>query len=286
MKKVLLTIALSSIISSSLLANDTNNNLQKSIDAVQTNCSGIKKDFDTIFGLGIATTVSSGIGTLASGGALAVGIAKVREYSFDENTIENNPEKFLSDFNSLVNDMKQSMDDSKTKTLGNIRTGLMAGATVTSAVSTGTSIGATVTADKLVKKIQNCNNSIQQLKIAKSIFDAEELPQNETSSKANEILEFCSGYSNENIKKLKNMMTASAITSGIGTGVAGVGSVTSIMANKEKDKTKAKKLDIASNIMAGVTTGTSGVSTVLSAQSISLAKKDSEMTQKCEEILQ
>ncbi|MBR4315805.1 MAG: hypothetical protein IKP65_02380 [Alphaproteobacteria bacterium] len=286
MKKVLLTIALSSIISSSLLANDTNNNLQKSIDAVQTNCSGIKKDFDTIFGLGIATTVSSGIGTLASGGALAVGIAKVREYSFDENTIENNPEKFLSDFNNLVNDMKQSMDNSKTKTLGNIRTGLMAGATVTSAVSTGTSIGATVTADKLVEKIQNCNNSIQQLKIAKSIFDAEELPQNETSSKANEILEFCSGYSNENIKKLKNMMTASAITSGIGTGVAGVGTVTSIMANKEKDKTKAKKLDIASNIMAGVTTGTSGASTILSAQSISLAKKDSEMAQKCEEILQ
>ena len=44
--------------------------------AIQQACGGIKKSLDTIFGLSVATTVSSGLGTAAAAGALATGIAK------------------------------------------------------------------------------------------------------------------------------------------------------------------------------------------------------------------
>ena len=67
----------------------------------------------------------------------------------------------------------------KSKMLGNVRTGLMAGATVTSAVSTGTSIGATVNADKLAKKMSDCNQKLYELKIAKSELEALGPPTNQ-----------------------------------------------------------------------------------------------------------
>ena len=51
-------------------------NLQSKISEVRSECSGIKKDLDTIFGFTTATTVASGLGTVAAGGALVAGIKK------------------------------------------------------------------------------------------------------------------------------------------------------------------------------------------------------------------
>ncbi|MBR1544929.1 MAG: hypothetical protein IJ638_03235, partial [Alphaproteobacteria bacterium] len=181
-----------------------------------------------------------------------------------------------------------------TKLLGNIRTGLMAGATVTSAVSTGTSIGAVLSATKLAEKMSDCNNALKDLKLAKATAEAEELEASDPAmSKAGEILSACTGYDEGNIKSLKNLATANAVVSGIGTATAGAGTITSAMANSKKvrdddsesGKKKEKNLNLASNILAGVTTGTSGASTALSAVQISKAKKDSDMAEKCEKAL-
>ncbi len=296
---------------------DALNNLDAKTQAVQNACGGIKSNLDTIFGLSVATTVSSGLGTLASGGALAVGIAKanvdkkeedllsmLKDYK-EEPTTEK-MDKILKKFKSLESDYFVNMTDSikvneevsslekKSKTLGNVRTGLMAGATVTSAVSTGTSIGSVLNASKLAEKMSECNNALKDLTLAKSMAEAEEVePTNASVVKAGEILSVCTGYDESNIQSLKKLATANTIVSGIGTATAGAGTITSAMANSnktrsdrtEKGRKKEKNLNLASNILAGVTMGTSGTSTALSALQISKAKKDSEMAEKCENTL-
>ena len=196
------------------------------------------------------------------------------------------------------NKLKQEVDDEtkKSKTLGNVRTGLMAGATVTSAVSTGTSIGATVNADKLAKKMSDCNQKLYELKIAKAELEALESSDKsavEVGENATKILGACTGYNKNNINTVKNKMTASAIISGIGTATGATGTITSAMANSkkvreddsEKGKKKEKNLNLTANIMAGITTGTSLSTTVISATAIADAKKDSKMAEECEAVL-
>ena len=179
---------------------------------------------------------------------------------------------------------------------GNLRTGLMAGATVTSAVSTGTSIGATVNADKLAKKMSDCNQKLYELKIAKSELEALESFDKsavEAGKNAFKILGACTGFNKNNINTVKNKMTASAIISGIGTATGATGTITSAMANSkkvreddsEKGKKKEKNLNLTANIMAGITTGTSLSTTVISATAIADAKKDSKMAEECEAVL-
>jgi len=275
------------------------NDLLTKTEAVQRYCSGIKKDLDTVFGLTVATTVSSGLGTAAAGSALAVGIAKTVVDKKKEDLEKMSTRELYEYANKLTEAEKQKLKDSdiskldkKSKTLGNVRTGLMAGATVTSAVSTGTSIGASVTAGKLAEKMEACNKAISDLKIAISTAEAEEVAENNLSN-ARKIVGACTGYSKDNINTLKKQMTASAIVSGIGTATAGAGTVTSALANSKKvrddnsepGKKKEKGLNLASNILAGITTGTSGASTILSATAIEKAKKDSKMAEECESTL-
>ena len=289
--------------------NNALNELQAKISDTQSSCSGIKSSLDTIFGLSVATTVSSGLGTVAAGGALAVGIVKAKtDKKFEENShlleaykkaiASGNPEdldKFdeeMEKISKIIESGEQNKLEKKSKTLGNVRTGLMAGATVTSAVSTGTSIGATVNAEKLAKKMSDCNEAVRQLKLAISIAEAEEVEE-EKLALAREITSACTGFDKDNINTLKTQMTASAIVSGIGTATAGAGTITSAMANSkkvreddsEKGRKKEKGLNLASNILAGVTMGTSATSTVLSATAIADAKKDSKMAEECEAVL-
>ena len=363
------------------------NDLSVKLDETRSECSDIKSNLDTIFGLSTATTVSSGLGTLAAGGALGVGIAKsvtdkkleAGKYLEEEEDVDNSktiPEmvnKTYAEYKRLDNELAGEIDADKreqikdnmlyharnidaiyhefnkqntthsyndatktvyyetladqvsalqnvedpdnkiakkhkqmskqqaektTKVLGNVRTGLLAGATLTSAVSTGTSIGATVTAAKLAEKMSACNAKLAELRIANNALKAEledaEAPA--IVSTVDNVLSACTGYDENNIKTLKTTMTASAVVSGIGTAAAGTGTVTSFMANSNKVKEqsatgdgnaikKEKTLNLVSNIAAGVATGTSLSSTVLSATAMSRAKKDSDMAGNCENAL-
>ena len=316
MKKISI-LTLSLIMFGNVAKADVNtalNDLTTKKQAVQNACSGIKSSLDTIFGLSVATTVSSGLGTAAAGGALAVGITKaVKDKKIEEKEIElgllkartenlsDDPEELKKQLTEILPQLEEdyrrlqkeiSEDTKKSKTLGNIRTGLMAGATATSAVSTGTSIGASLNAKKLAEKMEACNKAVAGLKTAISLAEAEEVDA-EKLVKAREITSACTGFDKYNIDSLKRSMTASAIVSGIGTATAGTGTVTSALANSnkvrsdnsEKGRKKEKNLNLVSNIMAGVTTGTSGASTILSATAIKKAKQDSEMAEKCEAVL-
>ncbi len=289
--------------------------VSKKLEEVKMECSGIKSSLDTIFGLSVATTVSSGLGTVAAGGALGVGIAKSvtdkkieileieaeRSQKLDTSSEENlklSAKRLLAELDNDANALNENIKklNKTSKTLGNIRTGLMAGATLTSAVSMGTSIGATLTATKLAEKMSSCNKKLTELNLEKNTLlavleDEDEKPL--TIQQSENILSACTGYDESNIKALKDLSIANTIVSGIGTATAGAGTVTSALANtnkvrddnSEEGKKKEKGLNLASNILAGVTVGTSGASTVLSAVQISKAKKDSEMAKNCEEVL-
>lgn len=281
-------------------------NLITKTQAVQEACGGIKHNLDTIFGLSVATTVSSGLGTVAAGAALTTGIVKsVKDKKIEENESsqedllnkireyadtkdETKKQQAISAFDKLKAEIEEN--EKKTKLLGNVRTGLMAGATVTSAVSLGTSIGATVNAKKLAEKMSECNKAVGELKLAKATAEAEEISIEASAMvKANAIISACTGYDESNISALKKLSTANAIISGVGTATAGAGTATSLMANTNKTRAeggkKEKGLNLASNILAGVTAGTSGTSTTLSAIQIKKAKKDSDMAEKCEAAL-
>ena len=288
------------------------------ISEVKSECSGIKKDLDTIFGFTTATTVASGIGTVAAGGAMVSGVMKSKKDKLIEekenelkllqsrtDNLSDDPEELKKQIAEIMPSLDEDYarlqkeieeETKKSKMLGNVRTGLMAGATVTSAVSTGTSIGATVNADKLAKKMSDCNQKLYELKIAKSELEALESSDKlavEIGENATKILGACTGYNKNNINTVKNKMTASAIISGIGTATGATGTITSAMANSKKvreddsvkGKKKEKNLNLTANIMAGITTGTSLSTTVISATAIADAKKDSKMAEECEAVL-
>lgn len=333
LKKIIyLTVCLNTALATTANASEISEaeqNLRQKLDEAASTCSGIKKSLDTIFGLTVATTVSSGLGTVAAGGALGVGIAKsvidkktealeseielyepsspkltgTQRISLDitpnisgtEEEIKEKVANLMTEINPKVDELKKQIEENekKSKTLGNVRTGLMAGATVTSITSTVTSSVATVKASELAEQMINCDKKIAEVRIAKGLLETYDVENNAYIAKADEVLASCTGFDKNNINTLKTTMTASAVVSGIGSATAGAGTITSALANSKKirennspeGKKKEKGLNLASNILAGVTMGTSGTSTVLSATAIERAKKDSSVAEKCENAL-
>ncbi len=175
------------------------------------------------------------------------------------------------------------------KTLGHVRTGLLAGATVTSATSMGTSIGASVTATQVAEKMKSCNQAVGDVKIAKNLLSAliddfSEVVDRSEINVANNIISACPGFNSESIITIKNTMVASSVVSGIGTATAATGTVTSVLANtnKFKENGKAGKLNLTSNIMAGITAGTSLTTTALSGSVLAKIKKERDIAADCE----
>ncbi len=198
------------------------------------------------------------------------------------------------------------------KTLGHIRTGMMAGASATSLISMGTSIGASVDSGKLSEKMTACNNAINELRTASNKLNAEikdaqyllkeKLGDNYEEKKPEymkqaekihkislDMIAGCKKYETKDISYVKNLMTASSVVSGIGTATAITGAITSGLANTKKakgDRKYEKNMDLTANIMAGVTAGTSLTSTGLSgAASVATGKKLQQQAKDCEAAL-
>ncbi len=216
--------------------------------------------------------------------------------------------------NSKVNTNQEQVDKNlKTATtLGHVRTGMMAGATATSAISMGTSIGATIDAGKLAEKMDNCNKAIAELNKANGLLKAEianakevleqklgdayeekkpsYMKQAENMNKnVAGIIGGCKKFETKDIKYVENLMTASSWISGIGTATALTGAITSGLANTQKakgDRKYEKNMDITANVMAGITTGTSLTSTGLSsAAAVATGKKLQNQAKECENAL-
>jgi hypothetical protein len=176
----------------------------------------------------------------------------------------------------------------KSKKLGNWRTGLLAG-------NTATNIAGAVIASKTINKndvtaqINDCITATQDLKnaiLSAKIGGAD-------TSEASQIYDACSEYEYVDVDAIAKSGKGSMISSSIGAGLGGIGTITSATANSKKvrddntksGKDKEKNLNTASNVLSAGATVASVTATVFNAKQVSAIKKAAEVSQKCTGLL-
>lgn len=176
----------------------------------------------------------------------------------------------------------------KSKRQGNWRTGLLAGNTATN-VAGAIIASRTINKDDIQGQVDACisatkdlNNAILSAKLAGTDV-----------SEAQEIYKACREYEYVDISPINKRGRGAMISSSVGAGLGGVGTITSSIANSDKvrndntdsGKKKEKNLNIASNIMAGATTTASAAATVFNATQIAAIKKVAKVSENCAGVL-
>lgn len=289
--------------------NDLNVALQNARNA----CSGISDSMhDMKVKAGINTAVTA-VGTVTSTVALGAGIAKAKtdreisqelldmakqkvqqdEISFDN--IEE-VERWYDDFvkNIPEPDKKKLKElNSKSKTLGNVRTGMLATSTVTNIA--GTAIAATnKVSDDLEENIQKCIEAVKELSNSRLAAKMEQTATDAELAQADRIVNGCRDYEMLDLKPINKRAVGAAVSSGIGAGVGFVGTITSAVANTDATRNAATTVDgmkkehnlnAASNVMAGASTAATATATIFNATQISAIKKAAAVADACEEAL-
>lgn len=283
---------------------------QRVLSAAQENCIGIHDRLVKVRNMAGINTAVTGVGTLAAGGALYAGISKnkldkqVEELEKQLENLENmSDSKFLSFLKQMaayednlaiyqtICAQKKNLEK-KSKQLGNIRTGLMAG-------NTATAIAGTVIANKnkndsktIAEHISACLKTIDDLTFV--MGQAQASGENEKYQKLRQIYDACNKMYTKNLEKISNNSNAAMISSAVNIGTGTAGTITSAVANtnairrdnSESGKKKEKNLNTAANILAGLSTGASGVATVFNALTLKAVNDNLNAAQECEEALQ
>jgi len=253
--------------------------LDDALRATYASCVGIDEALhDMKVRAGINTAVT-GVGTVAGGAALVVGIKK-KNLMNTLRDIEDNGQELQSSYNNLTIEQNVNFKPNlKSKKLGNWRTGLLAANTATNVA------GAVIAAknahnDDLESQIAECSAAVDDLKnaLVRANFD------NIDTTEASAIYDACSGYKYIDYSVLKKRAKGAEISSIVGGSTSAVGIITSAVANKS-DGEKEKKLDTASNVLAGGATVFTGTATVFNAMQISAIKKIADTAQLCESLL-
>ena len=284
--------------------------LDDALRATYSACVGIDDGLSDLKKMAGINTAVTGVGTAVNTGATVVGIVKANkdrdleklleelraqdesisktelsEQEFSEGTTawreyrKTNPKVAEDEIAKLT---KQS------KSLGNWRTGLLAGGTATNvagAIIAGTN---KVDAD-LQTQIDNCKVSVKNLR--DSIMQAR---MNGTDvSEANSIAAACGEYDYVDISPINKRGKGAMVSSIVGATTGVAGTVTSAMANtdttrndnSDSGKQKEKNLNTASNVLAGASTVASATATVFNATQISAIKKVASVAEKCTGVL-
>lgn len=256
-------------------------NMFSAYETVQSFCGGLSAELSQISGVSIAGAVVSGVGTVASGGALAVGLAKqqtdkeVADMSAqiaqqicdnggcDADTIEAmSPEEFAQKIlplliqgielenqdriNGIISmKVEQDRQIAKSKKLGNWRTGLLA-------TSTGTNLATAIIAGlnrdqtELLQQVTACNTAVAQLRITydHAISIGINPLEEFYMQSINDTISNCGTLNVADVQKIEKRMTAVMGTGIAGTAVGVVGTATSASANSAQvrnDNTAAGK---------------------------------------------
>lgn len=291
-------------------------NAQEIYNATQIVCHGISDKIGKIANISTVNTAITGVGTLASGGALIAGIQKSAEEqeierlinemcknngcsaeSIKNMTDEDFLNKILKPF-ARISELQEHID--KSKQLGNWRTGLMAGTIGTNLASVIISSRNTNQSD-LIQQISACNDMTIAASDAEHKLMAAGINPNNTPilKKLNNIKTWCSQLNIDDIQKIEKRMKGVMGTSIAGGAIGIVGTATSAVANSDKysdtsnritlsdqEKQHRKNLNTTANIMAGAGVATGATGTVLNISLITLAQKLIKTAQRCEEVLQ
>ena len=195
-------------------------------------------------------------------------------------------ESAVKDFKKYKSEYKKLTE--KSKKLGNWRTGLMAGATVTNVAGAIIASQSGVNKD-LESMVKNCASTVDVLRNAMG----QAIANGEDITEAKEIVSACGEYKNVDVSSISKRATGAMASSIVGATTGFTGTVLSGVANSDKirnDNTKSgqqkeKNLNTASNVMAGVTTAASAVSTVFSGTQIAAIKRVANVASKCEGVL-
>lgn len=287
--------------------------LYDALRATYSACIGIDDKLAELKKMAGINTAVTGVGTAVSTGATVVGIVKASKDKEVEVKLEKlrqieqqNPgiESSDEDWDSFSNDMQAQLESAKqeieryqaeieklnkqSKSLGNWRTGLLAGGTATNvagAIIAGTN---KVDAD-LQTQIDFCRASVKTLK--DSIMQAR--INGEDVTEANAIVSACGEYDYVDVSKINNRAKGAMISGIVGATTGAAGTVTSAVANSDKTrndnsdagKQKEKNLNTASNVLAGTTAVASATATVFNATQISAIKKVAAVAEKCTGVL-
>lgn len=284
-------------------------------EATRITCSGISDEISKVSNISKANTAVTAVGTVASTGALVAGIKKSEEEKEIEALIDKicaaggctaeGVEK-MSDadfFNNVLMPMADIAElqkkINKSKTLGNWRTGLMAG-TIGTNLASAIMSGLNIKQSDLVQHITACNTMVESLQdldmeMRKAGIDPRE---NQIMNKISSAKTWCNKLSTKDVEKIENRMKGVLGTSVVGGAIGVVGTATSAVANSDKymklenkmnltdDQKKTEHaLNTTANVMAGANIATGIVETGLNISLISLTKKMMQQAERCEENL-
>lgn len=287
-------------------------------NAVQQFCGGISDRISKISGVAKANTAVTAVGTVASGGALAFGVAKAQadkkiqelqkqicnrggcdrsrvESMSDEEFIEYVLGPFVQQINITreLQELQQQQDSltAKSKKMGNWRTGLMIGGVGTN-VASAIIAGLNKNQSDLVQQINACNIAVEKLRNARAtaINNGVNPIDNPILSEFNATVQVCGTLNTNDVEKIEKRMT---VVMGTGIGGAVIGAGTSIAANtdsvrnddSESGKQHEKNLNTTANVSAGLATATGAVGTGFNISLITLSKKMLKDAERCEATL-
>lgn len=274
--------------------------------AIQSVCSNVSDAISSVSGVAKANAVVNAAGTATSAGALAVGLAKnsvdkkvddlwkelcslgACDVSSISNMSEENVLKVASNL-SKIRELSAEIEaeKKKKKSLGNWRTGLMAGNVATNIAS---AIIAGVNRDKseLVQQIQACNEAVKAgANMGKELQRAGIGPiDNPIVNKLSAVSTWCGNLDVNNIEKIEKQMGVTMGTSIAGAAIGTAGVVVSAKANSDNvDPKKEKTLNTTANVISGVNIATGVVGIGLNISMINTAKNMIKQSERCEEVL-
>ena len=288
---------------------------------VQHFCGGISDRISSVSGVSKINTAVTAVGTIASGGALAFGIAKARTDEYIEELQKqicerggcnaDDIDKMSSDefFDGVVRpftkaieadaELKRLQDEqaaeiAKSKRQGNWRTGLMVGsfgANIASAIIAGLNRNQS----DLIQQITACNAAVKKLSAARNaaIRGGIDPIENPILSEFNDTIQLCGLLDVTDVEKIEKRMTVVMGTSIGGAVIGAIGAGTSIAANTDSvrdddtisGKQKEKVLNTTANVSAGLATATGAVGTGFNISLIALTRKLLKTAEQCEDTL-
>lgn len=276
------------------------------VSDLRQNCTGINAELQEIKTYGTVNTIVTGAGTVAAGGALYAGIKKKdidKKAEELEKKMENIKNMSDSEFVGFLKEMAQYQElkeqydsmcqmkndyEAKSKKLGNVRTGLMAGNTATAVAGTIISVKNRKDSDSIKDTIQQCLDTIKkhEQRIGQAMIDCN---RNQYEKLKKAALE-CKALSTENMEKVSNKNKVSSIVSGVNIGTGAAGTIVSAVANSnkvrddnsEQGKQKEKNLNTAANVLAGTSAVASGVATVFNATTLKSINENLRVSEACE----
>ena len=288
--------------------------LTDALRATYTACIGIDEELTDLKKMAGLNTAITAVGTATGAGATVVGVVKTAKDKKAE-TLEvilkeieekskNHQEMtdteisvFMSEFNSAYQTILTSEDEieseldktiKQSKSLGNWRTGLMAGSTATNVA--GAIIASTNKVDEdLETQIKACVKSVNNLRsaIMQARMDGTDI------SEAQSIATTCGEFEYADLSKINKRAQSATISAGIGAATGLAGTITSASANSdatrddntESGKKREKNLNTASNILAGTTTVAGATATAFNATQIKAIKQVAQIAANCTEVL-